>query len=254
MKKLRLHRISALLSFLLLVTGCSTTAVVQPADPRIAGDPTDAAFVTPTATLARLYLAIDSSATANAPAQLATDIKNQLAGSLNLSRFYITQRDADVTVRLQVASELLDQSGNYFSYRGTTNAAIVRNFDQSVLGSSYLQSRGERTLGETMALQALSQRMSADAAAWINDNLTLDAVGLAANDISLTIPRSFSFSDYIQRFIQESSATPGVTSCTLIAQDTAARSLTFRVVYYPQELPEGILNRLALNPNLNLRR
>ena len=45
----------------------------------------------------------------------------------------------------------------------------------------------------------------------------------------------------------------GVLACEFLEQTYATRKMAFRIVYAVRKIPEGILNRLANTPDLEIR-
>ena len=59
---------------------------------------------------------------------------------------------------------------------------------------------------------------------------------------------------YPTMFAQRVSAMPGVYSCRVVATDNAARSMTAEVIFDADAYPDGFLNRLYLDGELNIVR
>lgn len=238
---------------LALLTACQSPPVVSPADPGRTGDPVAAEVFTPSSALAQLNIDLQARGRGETPSSVVAEVRNEVAGALAANRFHITANNPDLILDLAVETELLDRSGNYYVFRGIADSRVLRRGDSEVIANRILETRGERRLGEPQALRALGTELGRDTADWLRSTLTVDATGIAANDIEISLSRSTRIDEYSRLFIQEARNTPGIISCVLIDQDPSRRAVTFRVVYFPREIPEGVLNRLSANPRLTLR-
>ena len=242
------NRNHALLLGLALIafSGCATTPSIETRSPSPVGSsaPLGADELIPASTAGRLDISIVTQTVGDMPQDTASVLTNQVAGALNQERFNVTRGSADLTIQLNVQSELFDQSGNYFVYRGVTIGNITRNHDGSTVASQTLQTRGTRALGANVAQQNLVGAISNDVASWVGQSLTVDNIGIAANDLVVRVPRTRTTSVFASEFITQALSIDGVSSCVLIERDDANRQLTFRVVYFPRKIPEGIQIRL----------
>lgn len=160
----------------------------------------------------------------------------------------------DICVQLAVHSSEFDRSGNYLRYEGTVEAGVNRTWDNKRLGYDTISVRGKRGLGADEALRNLTAELAEAAAARLTTFARPEQSGLAVMDVTVRRPwltaRDF---DYAQRFIQAIKAQRGVIYCALVAQDYDTKTLTFRVVYLAEAMPEGILNRLASLRELKIK-
>jgi hypothetical protein len=231
---------------LLLLSGCATTPQIETrtATPAGSGAPVGAETLIPASSVGKLNVSIQTQTLGDTPQGMAGSITNLVAGALNQERFSVIRGNADLTIQLNVQSELFDQSGNYFVYRGITTGNIIRNHDGSTVASETLQTRGPRALGANVAQQNLVGAISNDVTGWVRQSLTVDNIGIAANDLVVRVPRTRTTSVFVSEFIQQALAIDGVSSCVLIDRDDANSEVTFRVVYFPRKIPEGIQIRL----------
>ncbi len=180
---------------------------------------------------------------------VAERVRLRIEDGLAEKAFALNRRDPDVDVNVAVNYTLFDRSGNYFVFEGTANALVTRPHDGQVLGREVINARGDRRLGEDLALQSLGDKMGAAAAEWTVRTVTSGIGDFAAADIVISRPwRLFPGSDaarYAQRFIEVVSTIPGIKWCRLVRQDLGSRELVFRILYIRRDVPEGILNRLA---------
>ena len=58
---------------------------------------------------------------------------------------------------------------------------------------------------------------------------------------------------YTQRFIAAAKRLRGVVYCALVGHDYKTRSLTFRLVYLAEAMPEGVVNRLATLEEIKIK-
>lgn len=248
----KLPILAAALGAVLFTAACTTPTVVGPADPDRTGDPAGAEVFTPSSAAAQLNLDLRARSRGDTPDSVVSEVRNEVAGALAADRFHVTSNNPDLVIDLAVETELLDRSGNYYVYQGVSDSRVLRRGDSEVIASRIVETRGDRRLGEAQALRTLGTGLGRETGDWLREALTVDAVGIAANDIEIIVPRTTRFTDYGRLFVEEARNTPGIVSCVLIDQDRSRRALTFRVVYFPREIPEGVLNRLAANPRLNL--
>lgn len=188
---------------------------------------------------------------------VAQAVKTGVEGRLAEKEFNLDAGAPDVTVTLGVQHKLYDRAGEYCLYEGTVDASVTRTRDRQVLGQQVIPVKGTRQLGDDNARRDLGEKMTAATADWVVKAATSGANDLAAVDITIRRPwRPFSGSDmasYARLFVEQVPRVRGVLTCRLVSQDAEARTVVFRVVYYRQEVPEGILNRLAGVPALAIR-
>jgi hypothetical protein len=139
-------------------------------------------------------------------------------------------------------------------YDGEVAAKVTRAYDESLLGQQTLQARGERLLGKDKALRSAGGKLADATTAWLKDMVSPASTGLTG--VKLTVSRAWrpgSDEAYARRLIDRVSAINGVVACRQISHDYEARKMVFRVSYIQDLLPEGILNRLVNDADLNLK-
>ena len=163
-------------------------------------------------------------------------------------------RSPDITVKLKVRSSEFDRAGNYVRYEGTVEAGVNRNWDQKRLGFETFSARGKRGLGEDESLRNLTAQLAEPATAFVQRAARPEQTGLAVLDVTIRHPRLSMFNpEYAGKFIQTVKGQRGVIYCALVANDYGNRTLTFRVVYLADAMPEGLLNRLGTQSELNIK-
>jgi len=201
----------------------------------------------------RLNIAVD----AKGPAPVADAVRRKVENGLAEKQFNLDAKVPDIQVNLAVATTVFDKSGNYVVLEGTADASVTRAFDRQTVGHQTLTVRADRQLGEDVAARALGEKLGGAAAEWVTKTAASGVVDLAAVDVTVRRPwRPFSGSDvaaYAKLFTDRVSAVPGVRSCRVVSQENADRTLVFRVLYFRQEIPEGILNRIANVKDLEIR-
>lgn len=191
-----------------------------------------------------------------------TDLNRTLASGVEseLNRLgYRESRDNPaLLIRLDAELSQFDRSGNYYVYRGSSQANVSRGFDGRTVGSDRIRVNGGRELGEEEAKRAATRALVTETSGWIRDNLSTEAIGLAANDVSVTLPwhQNVPFNrriaDYSAKFVQKVGALPGVANVTLVGQDNATRTLTFRVIHDANAFPDGLINQLSRIDDLGI--
>ena len=185
---------------------------------------------------------------------VANSVKSAVEGKLAAKGFAVNDTSPDIKVALNVGVNLFDQSGGYYRYEGNVDASVQRTRDTKILGQTVVAAKGDRKLGQSSALQAVSGKLGADTADWVAGVATPLQSGLSANDI--TIKRPLLTRDdpaYVKMFVDTVGAIDGVLSCTLVSQNYGSKTMVFRVVYYKDSFPEGLLNRLATIQDLGIK-
>lgn len=235
-----------------LLTGCASTGRMAPAGG--SGVVADTAAPASAATAAAL-LNVQVGAREQDPVSVA--VRDAVKGRLTGENFQMAEDLPDLRVTLDVTTKPFDQSGNYWVFDGQVDASVTRMFDQRLLGRETLTARGERKLGKEEAQEAVGGALASKTASWVAGVAASGKSGLAANDI--TIRRyllnrlSRDDAEYARFFISRVAQVDGVVSCVVASQDYATHTVTFRVVYYAQKFPEGLLNRLAAMDDLGIK-
>ncbi len=232
--------------------GCATRGQMAPAG-RASTEPgvgTPAAAVAATA-----LLNMQVTSASQDPASLS--IRQAVRGRLTAENFKLNDDLPDLRVDLRVSAKPFDQTGNYWVYDGRADASVVRLFDQKTLGQQTFTARGERKLGQEEALASMQEALADKTATWISETAASGRSGLAAYDITLQRPALSRVwkddSEYARFFISEVTKLNGLVSCVVAQQDYNLHTLVFRIVYYPEKFPEGLLNRLATMSQLDIK-
>ncbi len=253
-KKLWQHLCRVMISgtLMLLVSGCSTVIKPPPGGVTDAGEPFTVGKVSNTQLQTSLTtVTSDNYAVGKV---LSSRIHNDVSGKMAAAGYVLSERGADVGVRVETEARLFDKSGNFIRYNGQADAEIIRLFDKKLLARNSFASEGPRTLGETEAVEALATFLSPLVTDWIAGALTPSAVGLTA--VTMEVKRPWIRRDdaaYVSKFVRIVSNLDGVVSCTHLPGDVSGRTYLFRIVYFPDRVPEGIVIRLANVAELNLK-
>ena len=182
-----------------------------------------------------------------------TDVQNAVEGGLVGRGFKINATRPEVSVMLQASASEFDSMGNFYVYKGDVAASVTREFDGKLMGKEKISVKGERTLDRKPALQALSKDLASETSAWVADTCTTAMSGLEALDV--TVRRTWKKGEqagYARKFVRTVKAFPGVVKCVVVGQAPAEGQIVFRVVYYKEQIPEGLLFRIAEDPGLNI--
>ncbi len=196
-----------------------------------------------------------STTSQNAAAVVAGRVRDAVEGALAPS-VKINPQMTDILVDLQVNATLFDKSGDFSLYRGEVQAVVTRMFDGKVLGRNTWVEKGARQLGDAEACRAVADVLAKQAAPWVARTIEPASQGLAAADVRLAAPfyrRTQTQAAYAAQFVETVKKLDGIVSCVLVQQDLAANQMTFRVVYFKEKFPEGLLNRLTLQQDLDLK-
>ena len=203
-----------------------------------------------------LNVQIEVSASGKESDEVGAEVKKIVESELAGKHFILSPTDPEMTVSLTPHASLFDKSGSYYRYNGRVDVRIVRNHDRRLMGEKTFTVPGERKLDQEEALLAVSQKLGPQAAEWVTGVCTPLQVELLANDITVHrfLPaKPSSDSRYATLFVEKVGALAGVKSCRLIRHDYESRTLVFRVVYSRDLIPQGLLDRVATIPDLNIR-
>ena len=187
--------------------------------------------------------------------QVAQAVRKAIEGELASKRFAMDAKEPDILVEFGVDITPFDKSGNYYRFNGKGDVKAVRSRDGRLLGQRVVSVSGERKLGLSESLSGLSEKMGAEMAKWAVDACLPLQTELGANDITVhrRLP-SLAMNDpkYVAKFVERVNAMKGIVSCRMVQQDYDSRTVVFRVVYYRDLFPEGLLNRLSLDKELEI--
>ena len=263
-----------------LLTGCQTTTMeIRPDVPLTPATPPPV-----TGTTIPDTMAAEASAEAvkhfnikivAAGSENAELLRHSIEGRLAAAGYIISPEAPDILVKLSVDTTLFDREGGgdanglsytgYARYQGTVNADITRTWDGRKIGFAPLSVRGKRGLGEDEALRNLTAQLADQAAPFVIEAARPELTGLAVNDVVIRRPWLTRTDlsgqspwlvrndpEYVRNFIATTKAQSGVIYCALVAEDYNTGTLTFRVVYLADSMPEGLVNRLAAVPDLKI--
>jgi len=180
-------------------------------------------------------------------------VRKAVEGRLAAEGFRIAPTMFDIGVDLRVSVEEFDVSGEYFRFAGNVDVSVHRSPDSRLLGRDTIALRGERMLGRAKALGTLADQLAQATAEFVSRAVAPDHADLGVEEI--TIRRGvFTRGDatYKLRFAELVSRLDGVISCRLVDENLPDRAMTFRVVYFRENFPAGLLNRIRLIPELGL--
>ncbi|MEI6150194.1 MAG: hypothetical protein WCS01_13925, partial [bacterium] len=179
-----------------------------------------------------------------------------LESELAKKEFRLDNKAADLKIDLNVKIVLFDQSGEYYRYNGDIESVVTRADNAKVLGRQTFHAEGPRALGSQSALRGLADKLTPELDKWVLATCTAVRSELAAEDVLVQrrLPNLASGDPaYALHFTKTVDELPGVVSCTLVAQDYAARTMTFRVVYDKNAFAGGFMNRLLTIEQLGLK-
>lgn len=171
--------------------------------------------------------------------------------------FRLDNRKSLLMVNVGVSVDALDRTGNYYTLNGRAEARVTASYDpaQPVLASRQVAVEGNRTLGETTALQALGTSLAAKLGPVVREAARVGAENLVAQTVSVRLPRLAmgTFQEYPARFVREVGSLSGVMLVELLESDRAERSHHFTIVHHPDAFPEGLPAALTSRTPLNIR-
>jgi len=186
---------------------------------------------------------------------LAKRVDNRIKSRLTASGFKISNETPDLRVSLGMDTNLFDKLGSTYRYKGEVRAEVRRLFDSRLLGRKSFSLEGEREHSRDDALKSLADELAANAGDWLVDTSTDGAVGVKVENVIITRRKLLERKDseYAERFVSTVENIDGVASCRLAEHDYDKRQMVFRVVYYTDKLPAGLLNRLVTIHSLDIK-
>ncbi len=196
------------------------------------------------------YKCISVAIVANKKGDGADFVSEKIAKSVKaqiLSEGYsVVNAKADVTVSFDTVVSCFDKSGNYYVFDAEiSKLSVLKNCDKSVIAAGRIDSkRGERILDKEPALAPIAESLSHEAAAWIDNSLTIDKLGITAATVEFTRTGALAESDsaYIANVVKVLSSIKGVRDCRVIKTDNAKRKFEIKVIYDKLAFPEGLEN------------
>ena len=189
---------------------------------------------------------------------VGSEFEQSLRGRLATAGFtFIPGENPDVLLTVALAPELFSHTGNYYLYKGTASAELHRCVDGKQLAGNAFAAKGERKLGQVDALANLREKLVGPVEQWVGAEIKPERMGIAASELlrnanaalylALSFFKIFKGRDQekINEFISRTQSIPGVVYCRLIGNDPQPRIYRFRVVYYPEKMPQGLANAVA---------
>lgn len=237
-----------------VLAGCSTTGhrkPVIPAEP----DYDKSSAATADSAAAKLNVSVKTvSAEDDDTRTVANRVRNTVKGRLAASGFSINNMPADLRVVLNVETAPFDKLGNTYRFSGEVESTARRLFDGRLMGRETIALKGKREQGKSDALRALANQLAKKAGAWLVDTCTAATSGLGADNVFINRRGVIgNDSEYAETFVRQVQNMDGVISCELIDQNFDDRKMTFRIVYFKDKFPAGILNGLANKSELEMK-
>jgi hypothetical protein len=166
-----------------------------------------------------------------------------------------TDQEADLELALEPVCELFDREGQWRTYNGTLRASLsAQGTEKHVIGETTLATKGTPGVGDADGRRNLVYAMESQLGAWMNRTLKPDAAEFAAValDVMLADPvETGKDRAGIVEIRKALEGLPGVRRVTVAAQDDAAGQVSYKVVYKPADVPDGVANALfAAHPEL----
>ena len=238
----------AFLALLVLGSGCATRGTVKRDPVRLkeqgtAGVRSD-----------RLNAHVRASGTSREAGICAAQLGAMAQSVLMKGGFRIDPSAPDLTVSARAATDLFDKSGNYYVYDGRATMRVTRERDSSLIGEKTVSARGDRKLEKKKALESAGSKLASATRAWLTQQAKPANAGVTS--VKLVVERAWrlgSDSRYARDLIKTVTSIPGVVSCRQVSHDYKGRKMVFRIAYIEDNFPEGILNRLVNEQELNLK-
>ena len=191
-------------------------------------------------------------------------VQQAVEGRLAATGYKLNNDAPDIKVSLAVRANEFDRAGSYIRYEGTVESEVNRSWDNKRLGFDTVSVRGKRGLGSDEAMRNLVTDLTSGAADQVMKFAQPEQSGLAVMDVTINRPwladrdaDTLGINDrdpqYTQRFIAAAKRLRGVVYCALVGHDYKTRSLTFRLVYLAEAMPEGVVNRLATLEEIKIK-
>ncbi len=178
-----------------------------------------------------------------------------LRSALAEDKYKLTDADGDLVLALTVRAAPFDQTGNYFVYEGEAAASVRAAALDRVLGEKRFSARAQRQLGADKAQRALGQALADAIAPWARESLLRISAELTVNDLVVRLPGGFADQEqFAGQLLAAVQGLDGVSGARLLPVTRKEREIAVRVVYYPAQMPAGLLHTLIIgHPELNLK-
>lgn len=237
---------------LLLVQGCASTNTISKTPQAI---PADGVSTPATVRAVREAIHISISASGEKSGMsVAEGVKDSLEDQLAAEGFKVTPKDTDVEIALQGEATLYDQLGDFVVYKGTVSANVGRKHDGTILGKPSVTEKSERLPSDKEALVSLEKRIRSKIVPEVVKVLDSGTFGLEAANIEINHNfREMEDAEFIGKFLLKVNNVRGIVSCKLVNQDYARHNMHFRVVYFSDKFPEGIINAIITETKMKLK-
>lgn len=189
---------------------------------------------------------------------LADRIRKRVLDHLMRSGFKPARGDGELSINLEVAVDEVDRTGSMYVYDAEADASLGRAFDMSTVRTRNFMIEGEATRGKVKALARVAEPMADQVTDWIVAQGIDSLAGVEAIQVNIAYPRFFggdpkSYPDLFVRTVRSELRSRGVLDCRVVAHSPVSRQSRFRIVYYPENFPAGILTELVNLPGLKLK-
>lgn len=204
-----------------------------------------------------LAVKVDISPTGESAAGIAARLDSAVRGELVSMGYKVEAEGApDIEIAAGVASSTFDESGSYVVFEGTLRAKATLNGPEArLLGDTTIDERGLRGLGKFQADRNLADALATPFAEWLKRTVSHDVVGCEAVVLEVKFSKPLEAVEdvvRIEQFRAAAASLDGARSVTLVSQDNAAGTATYRAVYDKAKFPVGFLNALfTTHPELS---
>ena len=192
--------------------------------------------------------------------RLAAMLKSSAEGRLATHGFDVApKRKPDFSATLTVSLHADASIDDWHVYEGAVGVSVMDAKAGRIVDNTMVKAKGARGLGTNAAEENIGQVLEPKISEWLLKTIPAKRipvpVGTAPNVavMMLTLSpadRGEPQEDVLvvqRRFMDAVNANPGVISCRLAKEIPASRAFVFRVDYYPEDFPGGLLNTLVLD-------
>ena len=213
----------------------------------------------------RVLVSLDDGNAADAPSALKRDMRTNVEGALAASGYRVVyDKPAEILVYGRLRAQRINSRGTRVAWSGMVDWEVTRAPEVNAITG---QKMTDVVAKKRFDAKSGDSRSNADAQKALADRLANESVRFAKEGVqrvggkmrcsTLTVANAWQPQDapgYPTLFTQRVSAMPGVYSCRVVATDNAARSITAEVIFDADAYPDGFVNRLYLDPELNIVR
>lgn len=213
----------------------------------------------------RVLVSLDDGKAADAPSTLKRVMCTNVEGALAASGYRVVyDKPAEILVYGRLSAQRINSRGTRVAWSGTVDWEVTRAPEVNVITG---QKMTDVVAKKRFDAKSGDSRSDADAQRALADRLANESVRFAKDGVKrvggkmrcsiLTVANAWQPQDapgYPTLFTQRVSAMPGVYSCRVLSTDNAARSMTAEVIFDVDAYPDGFVNRLYLDRELNIVR